>query len=154
MNPLRVPFFLLWEFWRASQTFTQKVFCFSFAFGGPLLGIASAFLVYRGSRQTRALAASIIAFMFTMLAAYTGWLFGGLVALESYPAYPDQSPGELMASLFTLPGFVSGSVATVFMVRARIDTACWKMLSILLLSLALLLTAVLLALLVMFPRAH
>lgn len=61
--------------------------------------MASAFLVYRGSRQTRALAASIVAFMFTMLAAYTGGLFGGLVALESYPAYPDQSPGEATTCL-------------------------------------------------------
>lgn len=93
-----------------SSTFTQYIYILALLFFGPIYGFIGAYQGINGqtSRIVRAMA-----FLFCILAAYLGWLIGGMLALGTYPHYPDESPGELVALLYTIPGFVTGIFAIV-----------------------------------------
>ncbi len=92
------------------MTFTPYVFALALVLFGPLYGIIGFYQVVdarasgvmqRASRQ--------INLWFCIFAAYLGWLIGGLAALQHYPHYPSESPGELTAFLYTIPGFLCGA---------------------------------------------
>ena len=92
------------------MTLTQAILFLALIFFGPLFGcgvrLLSKKMSYRKADPDEPLAC-----FFTMLLAYGGWLFSGLYALARYPDYPYHGPGEKIAILYALPGFIGGGLA-------------------------------------------
>jgi len=88
-------------------TFTQMCFVGCMFIFGPAFGLLT-MLLNRRTRMER-----MLSFILPTGWAYAGWLVSGLVAIYFFPDYPRTSPGEGTASLFVIPGFITGCVAVV-----------------------------------------
>jgi hypothetical protein len=113
-------------------TLTQFLFIFAFLVVGPLYGFFALRLssCARPSRWKKPAKYCdiydvyiVLAVAFAILSAYVGWLLTGLQAMETYPQYPHEGPGEVIAVLYTIPGFITGllAVGLTFIIGKRFN---------------------------------
>lgn len=92
------------------KTVTEYTFFLALIVFGPAFGILGA--CQRAGKPS--IFVRIMGFFFCLFSAYAGWMLYGIFALKDYPYYPYDSPGEHIAFLYAIPGFVAGICAVLF----------------------------------------
>lgn len=99
------------------MTLTQTTFVLCGLVIGPAYGVWAT--KYIGQSNNGFIKKAAV-FLLGLNSAYLGWGISGLIGMRVYPEYPYNSPGEFVSMLFTVPGFITGTVGVFCVFKWRI----------------------------------
>ena len=62
-----------------------------------------------------------LCFAFGSFCAYAGWFIGWITSLYIFPGYPYPEPNQFIASLFAVPGFITGYLGILLLEKICLE---------------------------------